>query len=57
MSEPLSAATLTGIEALKEIIERWDKNDKTDPFGKFDALADAIWAAGYRREQSGENNV
>lgn len=35
---------------MESIIEAWDNNG-WDVFGRFDALVDALWAAGYRRQQ------
>lgn len=40
-------------DELQRIIQQWDDNGD-DEFGKFDNLVDALWAAGYRKQPSGE---
>lgn len=40
-------------DELERIIQQWDDNGD-DEFGKFDNLVDALWAARYRKQPSGE---
>ena len=49
-SAVVSAEEVDDREELEAIVEHWDQNGH-DPIGMHDALVDALWAAGYRRQK------